>query len=85
MPRSRKGRLVLSGPKKAGRKKGAEVFEVRRVPSDSADSGIYTSFGKEIRSYGLPQEDAAAAPAGRNMPSPESQVAESSLATVTAP
>ncbi|XP_070387161.1 uncharacterized protein [Dermacentor albipictus] len=85
VPRSRKGRLVLSGPKKAGRKKGAEVFEVRRVPSDSADSGIYTSFGKEIRSYGLPQEDAAEAPAGRNMPSPESQVAESSLATVVAP
>lgn len=84
VPRSRKGRLVLSGPKKAGRKKGSEVFEVRRVPSDSADSGIYTSFGKEIRSYGLPQDDAAT-PAGRNMPTPEPQVAESSLATVTAP
>ncbi|XP_077502916.1 uncharacterized protein LOC144113626 isoform X2 [Amblyomma americanum] len=83
VPRSRKGRLVLSGPKKAGRKKGSEVFEVRRVPSDSADSGIYTSFGKEIRSYNLPQDSAT--PAGRNMPTPEPEVAESSLATVTTP
>lgn len=84
VPRSRKGRLVLSGPKKAGRKKGSEVFEVRRVPSDSADSGIYTSFGKEIRSYGLPPQEAAATP-GSSMPCPEPEVAESSLATVAAP
>lgn len=86
VPRSRKGRLVLSGPKKAGRKKGSEVFEVRRVPSDSADSGIYTSFGREIRSYGLPPQEAAApGSSSRSMPCPEPEVAESSLATVAAP
>lgn len=54
VPRSRKGRFLLSHSKTEGRKP-SDTAEVRRVPSDSADSGIYTTFGSEVRSYGIPE------------------------------
>ncbi|XP_064466225.1 uncharacterized protein LOC135377614 isoform X2 [Ornithodoros turicata] len=58
VPRSRKGRFLLSHSKTDDRKP-SDVAEVRRVPSDSADSGIYTTFGSEVRSYGIQEHSAA--------------------------
>lgn len=85
VPRSRKGRLVVSSSKKGGRHKGLGTTEVRRVPSDSADSGIYTSFGKDVRSYGLPEERTEMTDSDRSTPVPEKDGEQSSTVEAAAP
>lgn len=85
VPRSRKGRLVVSSSKKGGRHKGLGTTEVRRVPSDSADSGIYTSFGKDVRSYGLPEERTEMTDSDRSTPVPEKDGEQSSTVETAAP
>ncbi|XP_029824339.2 uncharacterized protein LOC8024298 [Ixodes scapularis] len=85
VPQSRKGRMVVSSSRKGGRKKTFQVSEVRRAPSDSADSGIYTSFGKDIRSYGLPEEQPEPTNAEREMSLSEQEVAATSDVQAASP
>ncbi|CAN7939456.1 unnamed protein product [Ixodes hexagonus] len=85
VPQSRKGRMVVSSSRKGGRKKTFQVSEVRRAPSDSADSGIYTSFGKEVRSYGLPEELPESTNAEREMSLAEQEAAATSAVKAASP